>query len=53
MTEISKEYFAMQDLGRETMDYVRSIVKPGMNLRQLRAECEEYMLSRVAYSFWL
>ncbi len=52
MTEISREYFAMQDLGRETMDYVRSIVKPGMNLRQLRAECEEYMLSRGADSFW-
>ncbi len=52
MTEITKEYFAMQDLGRETMEHARSVLAPGMNLRELRAECEQYMLGHGADSFW-
>lgn len=52
MTEITKEYFAMQRLCRETIGYIRSVVCPGMDLRELKDLCEEYMLNHGADSFW-
>lgn len=50
--EPAKEYFEMQELGRKAIDYARSIVKPGMNLRELRALCEQFLLDNGADSFW-
>lgn len=52
MIAVTKEYMDMQDLGRDAVDYVRRIVKPGMNLRTLRTYCENYLLEHGADSFW-
>lgn len=42
----------MQNLNRATMDYIVSVIKPGMSLLQVRMLCEEFMLSHGADSFW-
>lgn len=52
MITVTKEYVDMQNLCRAAMTYVRNIVKPGMNLRELRANCEQYLLDYGADSFW-
>lgn len=42
----------MQNLNRVTMDYVLSIIKPGMSLCEIRKLSEGFMLSHGADSFW-
>ena len=42
----------MQNLNRATIEYVSSIIVPGMTLVELRELCEKYMLSNGADSFW-
>ena len=50
--ELSEKYFEMQDLCRMAMEYARGIVRPGMNLREFRSLCEQYLLDNGADSFW-
>ena len=42
----------MQNLNRATIEYVSSIIVPGMTLVELRELCEKYMLSNGTDSFW-
>ncbi len=42
----------MQNLNRDTIKYISSIIKSGMNLCEVRKLCEDYLLSHGADSFW-
>ncbi len=42
----------MQNLNRATIEYISSVIAPGMSLIELRKLCEKYMLSHGADSFW-
>ena len=42
----------MQNLCRDTMGYITSVIKPGMKLLEVRNLCEDYMLKNGADSFW-
>lgn len=42
----------MQNLNRATMEYISSVITPGMNLMEVRDLCESFMLSHGADSFW-
>ena len=42
----------MQNLNRNTITYVASIIQPGMTLQNIRNLCEAYMLAHGADSFW-
>lgn len=42
----------MQNLNRETIAYISSVLKPGMTLQHVRRLCEEYLLAHGADSFW-
>lgn len=46
------EYQDVQNIAKETMAYIKTAVKPGMNLLDVRRLCEEKMLSLGADSFW-
>ena len=43
---------AMQELNRQTIRYISSVIQPGMSLPEVRALCEAYLLSHGADSFW-
>ena len=42
----------MQNLNRETIQYISTVIVPGMSLVEVRRLCENYMLSHGADSFW-
>ena len=42
----------MQNLNRDTISHVATVIKPGMRLHDVRYICEEYMLAHGADSFW-
>ncbi len=42
----------MQNLNRDTIKYISSIIKAGMTLCEIRNLCEKYLLSHGADSFW-
>ncbi|MBO5109897.1 MAG: aminopeptidase P family protein [Clostridia bacterium] len=42
----------LQELNRETIRYIVSVIQPGMSLTEVRNLCESYMLSHGADSFW-
>lgn len=42
----------MQNLNRATIEYVSTVIAPGMTLVELRKLCETYMFSHGADSFW-
>lgn len=44
--------FEVQQIARQTMSFIKSQIKPGMNLRELRRLAESKMLSLGATSFW-
>jgi len=46
------DYRAVQAIAKETMNELKSIIRPGMMLYEVRAFCEEKMLSLGADSFW-
>mgnify|MGYP002626194019 CR=1 FL=1 len=46
------EYREVQKIAKETIGYIKTVIKPGMNLREIRSLCEEKMLSLGADSFW-
>ena len=46
------EYKEVQQIAKETIEYAKDIIKPGMNLLDIRRMCEEKMLELGADSFW-
>ena len=46
------EYQLVQQIAKDTINYVKQNIKPGMNLRNIRCLCEERMLALGADSFW-
>ncbi len=42
----------MQNLNRDTIAYISSVIETGMNLNEIRTLCEKYLLSHGADSFW-
>lgn len=42
----------MQNLNRDTISYICSVIKPGMTLLEVRTLCEKYLLAHGADSFW-
>ncbi len=46
------EYKQVQKIAKDTMDYARQILRPGMNLLELRKLCDAKMLELGADSFW-
>lgn len=45
-------YSAMQNLNRATIKHVAGKIEVGMNLREIKALCESYLLENGADSFW-
>ena len=46
------EYSEVQQIAKKTIEYAKTIIKPGMNLLDLRDLCERKMLELGADSFW-
>lgn len=46
------EYKDIQKIAKETISYIKTAIKPNMNLLDIRRLCEEKMLSLGADSFW-
>lgn len=46
------KYSDVQNIAKETIIYIKSAIKPGMNLLDIRELCEKRMLSLGADSFW-
>jgi 8-oxo-dGTP pyrophosphatase MutT (NUDIX family) len=47
-----KSYVQIQQVAKQTIDYIKNIIKPGMNLLEIRKLCEDKMLELGADSFW-
>lgn len=47
-----QSYLKIQLAAKQTIKYVKSKIKPGMNLRDVRRLCEEKLLELGADSFW-
>lgn len=45
-------YKKIQQVAKKTIEYIKNIIKPGMNLCEIRKLCEEKMLELGADSFW-
>lgn len=45
-------YTEVQNIAKQTMSYIKSIIQPGMSLLHIRKLCEEKMLELGADSFW-
>ena len=45
-------YSQVQGIAKETIDYIKTVIKPGMTLTDIRRICEEKMISLGADSFW-
>lgn len=45
-------YSEVQNIAKETIDYIKTVIKPGMNLVDVRKICEEKMINLGADSFW-
>ena len=46
------DYKAVQDIGKETMEYIKRVLEPGMSLIEVRKLCEDKMLELRVDSFW-
>lgn len=42
----------LQNLARNTIEYIKTVIKPEMNLLEIRRLCEEKMFLLGADSFW-
>ena len=47
-----QSYKGVQQIAKQTIDYIKSIIKPEMNLLEIRKLCEEKLLELGADSFW-
>lgn len=43
---------AVQLIAKQTMDFAKKVIKPGMKLTELRKQCEDKMMELGADSFW-
>ena len=51
--QIEKQsYSRIQLAAKQTIEYIKKIIKPGMNLLEIRKFCEEKLLESGADSFW-
>ena len=46
------EYSEVQNIAQKTIEYIQTIIKPGMSLQYIRELCEGKMLELGANSFW-
>lgn len=46
------EYLQVQNIAKQTMEYIQTKIKPGTKLTAIRKMCEDKMLSLGADSFW-
>lgn len=46
------EYSEVQNIAKKTLEYIMTVINPGMDLRQIREICERKMLELGADSFW-
>lgn len=46
------EYLEVQNIAKQTMQYISGVIKPGMWLADIRDRCEKKMLELGADSFW-
>ncbi len=46
------KYKEVQRIAKETISYIKTVIKPKMNLLDVKKLCEEKMLSLGATSFW-
>lgn len=46
------QYKEVQFIAKQTMDFIRKAISPGMKLAQVRKLCEDKMLELGADSFW-
>lgn len=46
------EYSEVQKIAKDTIEYIKTVIRPEMNLLDIRRICEEKMLSLGADSFW-
>lgn len=49
---MTMEYKQVQKIAKDTIEYIKQEIKPGMNLLEIRKKCEEKMLELGADSFW-
>lgn len=47
-----QSYIQIQQVAKQTIDYIKNIIKPEMNLLEIRKLCEEKLLELGADSFW-
>lgn len=47
-----QSYKGVQQIAKQTIDYIKNIIKPEMNLLEIRKLCEEKLLDLGADSFW-
>lgn len=52
MEDLILDYKEVQQIARETIEYAKTFIKPGMNLLEVRKLCEQKMLELGADSFW-
>ena len=54
MEELILDYKEVQQIARETIEYAKTFIKPGMNLLEVRKLCEQKMLELGAdsFSYW-
>ena len=45
-------YCEVQNIARDTVEYIKTRIKPGMSLKAVRQLCEEKMIALGADSFW-
>lgn len=46
------EYYQVQKIAKDTIEYARKYINPGMNLLDIRQMCENKMIELGADSFW-
>ena len=51
--QIERQYYSqIQMAAKQTIEYIKNTIKPGMNLLEIRKLCEEKLLELGADSFW-
>lgn len=46
------DYSEVQNIAKQTMNDIKQIIKPEMNLMDIRQKCEEKMIELGVTSFW-
>ncbi|MCR5249751.1 MAG: M24 family metallopeptidase [Lachnospiraceae bacterium] len=51
-TKVISEYSRVQKIAKDTIEYIKTEIMPGMSLSQVRSLCEKKMMELGADSFW-